>query len=326
MNKYRLSDASRSFSYQDNGEKRHVTLRQIVALQDFHDVQAGTLGGWVEDEQVLSQQGNCWIYDENSMVFGGSRIADSARISQPCTIYDGVDISGHAWVDGAEICRGARLSGNVLVQRSRVSGECLLGDDARILNGSEIIAARGLTLDNDATLRIYDRATVNHSRILHQAQIYGDAIVNYAFVEHRAEVFDFALLEGNEENDVWVCDCAKVYDRARLVAGQGEDAIPTLRYSAQLAENAVVEGNCVLKHHVRVGGEAQLRGGPLVLDDFVLVHGRAQLSGNLLIEGHVEIGGDAAVIALEEAYIHLRGPKVISGAERITRTPLLGAL
>jgi len=326
MNKYRLSDASRSFSYQDNGEKRHVTLRQIVALQDFHDVQAGTLGGWVEDEQVLSQQGSCWIYDENSMVFGGSRIRDSARISQPCTIYDGVEIGGHAWVDGSEICRGARLSGNVLVQRSRVSGECLLSDDARILNGSEIIAARGLTLDRDATLRIYDRATVNHSRVLHQAQIYGDAIVNYAFVEHRAEVFDFALLEGNEENDVWVCDCAKVYDRARLVAGRGEDAIPTLRYSAQVAENAVVEGNCVLKHHVRVGGDARLSGGPLVLDDFVLVQGRAQLSGNLLIEGHVEIGGDAAVIALEEESIHLRGPKVMSGVERITRTPLLGAL
>ncbi|MEK0168742.1 YdcK family protein [Pseudescherichia vulneris] len=326
MNKYRLSDASRSFSYQDNGEKRHVTLHQIVALRDFHDVQAGTLGGWVEDEQVLSQQDSCWIYDENSMVFGGSRIRDSARISQPCTIYDGVEISGHAWVDGSEICRGARLSGNVLVQRSQVSGECLLGDDARILNGSEIIAARGLTLDHDATLRIYDRATVNHSRILHQAQIYGDAIVNYAFVEHRAEVFDFALLEGNEENDVWVCDCARVYDRARLVAGRGEDAIPTLRYSAQVAENAVVEGNCVLKHHVRVGGEARLSGGPLVLDDYVLVQGRAQLRGNLLIEGHIEISGDAAVTALEEESIHLRGPKVMSGAERITRTPLLGAL
>lgn len=325
MNKYRLSDASRVFSYQDNGEKRHVTLRQIVALEDFHDVQAGTPGGWVDDEQVLSQQGSCWIYDENSMVFAGSRIRDSARISQACTIYDGVEISGNAWVDGSAICRGARLSGNVLVQRSWVSGECLLGDDARILNGSEIIAARGLTVDNDATLRIYERATVNHSRIVHQAQIYGDAIVNYAFVEHRAEVFDFALLEGNEENDVWVCDCAKVYDRARVVAGRGEDAIPTLRYSAQVAENAVVEGNCVLKHHVRVGGEARLSGGPLVLDDFVLVQGRAQLSGNLLIEQHIEISGDAAVIALEEEYIHLRGPKVISGAERITRTPLLGS-
>ncbi|WP_312226723.1 YdcK family protein [Pseudescherichia sp.] len=325
MNKYRLSDASRSFSYQDNGEKRHVTLRQIVALEDFHDVKAGAPGGWVEDDQVLSQQGSCWIYDENSMVFGGSRVRDSARISQPCTIYDGVEISDNAWVDGSDICRGARLSGNVLVQRSRVSGECVLSDDARILNGSEIVAARGLTVDNDATLRIYERATVNHSRIVHQAQIYGDAIVNYAFIEHRAEVFDFALLEGNEENDVWVCDCAKVYDRARIVAGRGEDAIPTLRYSAQVAENAVVEGNCVLKHHVRVGGEARLSGGPLVLDDFVLVQGRAQLSGSLLIEAHIEIGGDAAVIALEEEYIHLRGPRVISGAERITRTPLLGS-
>ena len=88
----------------------------------------------------------------------------------------------------------------------------------------------------------------------------------------------------------------------------------------------MVEGNCVLKHHVRVGGDARLSGGPLVLDDFVLVQGRAQLSGNLLIEGHVEIGGDAVVIALEEESIHLRGPKVMSGAERITRTPLLGAL
>ena len=325
MNKYRLSEASRSFSYQDNGEKKYVTLRQIVALDDFHDVKAGTPGGWVEDELVLSQQGSCWIYDENSMVFGGSRIRDSARLTQPCTIYGGVEISGNAWVDGSDICRGARLSGNVLVQRSRVSGECLLSDEARILNGSEIVAARGLTVDNDATLRIYERATVNHSRIVHQAQIYGNAIVNYAFVEHRAEVFDFALLEGNEENDVWVCDCAKVYDRARIVAGRSEDAIPTLRYSAQVAENAVVEGNCVLKHHVRIGGEARLSGGPLVLDDFVLVHGRAQLSGNLLIEEHIEISGDAAVIALEEEYIHLRGPKVMSGAERITRTPLLGS-
>lgn len=259
------------------------------------------------------------------MVFGGSRVRDSARISQPCTIYDGVEISDNAWVDGSDICRGARLSGNVLVQRSRVSGECVLSDDARILNGSEIVAARGLTIDNDATLRIYERATVNHSRIVHQAQIYGDAIVNYAFIEHRAEVFDFALLEGNEENDVWVCDCAKVYDRARIVAGRGEDAIPTLRYSAQVAESAVVEGNCVLKHHVRVGGEARLSGGPLVLDDFVLVQGRAQLSGSMLIEAHIEIGGDAEVIAMEEEYIHLRGPRVISGAERITRTPLLGS-
>ncbi len=137
----------------------------------------------------------------------------------------------------------------------------------------QVIAARGLTADRDKVLQIYQRATVSASRILHQAQIYGDAFVEHAFVEHRAEVFDQARLEGNEENDVWVCDNARVYGNARLIAGRGEDAIPTVRYSSQVAENAVIEGNCLLKHRAMVGGEAQLRGGPILLDDDVLIQG-----------------------------------------------------
>jgi hypothetical protein len=58
MNKYRLSDERRAFSYQINGEKQKVSLRQIIALRDFGDVTAGTVGGWVDDETALSQEGN----------------------------------------------------------------------------------------------------------------------------------------------------------------------------------------------------------------------------------------------------------------------------
>ena len=78
--------------------------------------------------------------------------------------------------------------------------------------------AQGLTADRDKYLQIYQRATVSASRIVHQAQIYGDAFVEHAFVEHRAEIFDYARLEGNEENDVWVCDNARVYDMLTSVA------------------------------------------------------------------------------------------------------------
>lgn len=124
-------------------------------------------------------------------------------------------------------------------------------------------------------LQIFDNATVSQSRVVHQAQIYGDAMVNFAFIEHRAEVFDNALIEGNDLNNVWVCDCAKVYGNAKLIAGTEEDAIPTLRYSSQVAENAVVEGNCVIKHHVLIGGQAWLRGGPILIDDRVVIQGRA---------------------------------------------------
>ncbi|ANR77337.1 acetyltransferase [Kosakonia sacchari] len=312
--------------YQISGEKRSVALRQIIALRDFNDVVAGSAGGWVDNENVLDQQGNCWIYDENSMVFHGSAVRDNARVTQPCVICHDVVIADNAWVDGSEISHGAQLSDNVTVQASTVRGLCHLRGDARILSGCDIIAAQGLTLDNEQILQIYDSATVSHSRVVHQAQIYGDAIVNYAFIEHRAEVFDFALLEGNELNDVWVCDCAKVYGHARVVAGTLDDEIPTIRYSSQVAEHAVVEGNCILKHHVLVGGHAWLRGGPLQLDEKVVIQGNARIHGNVLIEHQIEIGGDAVVDAQEGESILIRGPKVINDTQHITRTPLVGSL
>lgn len=326
MNKYRLSEEPRTFSYQIGGEKKTVVLRQIIALRDFNDVTAGSYGGWVDEENVVDQQGNCWIYDENSLVFSGSRISGNARITRPCVICHDVVIKDNAWVDECEISHGAELSDNVTVQSSTVRGECYLRGHARILHGSNIYAARGLTLEREQVLQIYDRATVSHSRVVHQAQIYGDAVVKYAFIEHRAEVFDFAQLEGNVLNDIWVCDCAKVYGHARVIAGTGDDDIPTLRYSSQVAEHAVVEGNCVLKHHVLVGGNARLSGGPLQLDENVVVEGNARIQGNVLIAHQVTLTDDAVVEALEGENILLRGPKVINRDQRITRTPLAGAI
>ncbi len=70
MRKYRLSEQTRQYCYEEEHGKQSVTLRQIVALIDFADVKAGSEGGWVDEECALSQQGECWIYDVNSVVFG----------------------------------------------------------------------------------------------------------------------------------------------------------------------------------------------------------------------------------------------------------------
>ena len=82
----------------------------------------------------------------------------------------------------------------------------------------------------------------------------------------------------------------------------------------------------MLKHHVRVGGNARLRGGPILLDDHVVIQGDARIEGDVLIEYHIDIGDSVVVEALPGEAIHLRGRKAISGAQRITRTPLFGAL
>jgi len=326
MKKYRLSDETRLYHSHDGETKSTVTLRQIIALRDFHDVTAGTQGGWLDDESALSHDGSCWIYDENSVVYAGAQIQGNARITQACVISHAAQIGDNCWIDAANISHGARLSDSVTVQRSEIRGECHLYGNARVLHNSTIVAAIGLTPDREQILQIFDNATVSQSRVVHQAQIYGDAMVNFAFIEHRAEVFDNALIEGNDLNNVWVCDCAKVYGNAKLIAGTEEDAIPTLRYSSQVAENAVVEGNCVIKHHVLIGGQAWLRGGPILIDDRVVIQGRARISGDVLIEHRITINDDAVIEALSGENIHLRGEKVINGNQRITRTPLLGAL
>lgn len=326
MRKYRLSEQTGQYCYQEEDGKQCVTLRQIVALIDFADVKAGSEGGWVDEESALSQQGECWIYDANSVVFAGARILDDARLNGPCVVSHGAIISGRASIHASQVSHHAQIGDNVTISQSLVRGYCRLADEARLLPHCQVIAARGLTADRDKVLQIYQRATVSASRILHQAQIYGEAFVEHAFVEHRAEVFDHARLEGNEENDVWVCDNARIYGHARLIAGRGEDAIPTVRYSSQVAENAVIEGNCLLKHRAMVGGEAQLRGGPILLDDDVLIQGRAVIVGDVIVEHQVTLGDEVQIAAREGEAIHLRGPKTLGGQQQITRTPLLGAL
>lgn len=80
----------------------------------------------------------------------------------------------------------------------------------------------------------------------------------------------------------------------------------------------------MLKHHVLIGGNARLYGGPILLDEHILIQGNARLQGEVLIEDHVEITDNAVIEAADGDAIHLRGPKVINGEQRITRTPLAG--
>ncbi|HEY4469281.1 MAG TPA: YdcK family protein [Klebsiella sp.] len=326
MRKYFLSEQVRQFHYQADGITHSVNLRQIVAIRDFADVKAGDEGGWLDNEAALSHDGECWIYDANSAVFAGAKIEGNARLTGECIISLGAIVSDNAHLDSVHVSHYARISDNVTISHSQIRGYCHLADNAQILPHCLIIAAQGLTADNDKILRIYQHATVSASRIIHQAQIYGHAFVEHAFVEHRAEIFDHARLEGNDENDVWICDNARVYGNARIIAGREEDAIPTLRYSSQVAEHAVVEGNCLLKHRVMVGGHAHLRGGPILLDDNVLIEGHAVICGDVVIEHQVTIGDKARIEASAGDAIYLRGEKVINGDDHFTRTPIVGFL
>lgn len=52
-------------------------LFRIKALIEFGNVKAGELGGFVEKEENLSQDGNAWVYD-NARVYGDACVCGDA--------------------------------------------------------------------------------------------------------------------------------------------------------------------------------------------------------------------------------------------------------
>ena len=60
-------------------------LYQIKALKDFGEVKKGDLGGYIESEANLSQEGNCWIS-------GNVKISGDAKFSQHDEVFEETEI------------------------------------------------------------------------------------------------------------------------------------------------------------------------------------------------------------------------------------------
>ena len=98
----------------------HILYR-IKALSSFGCVSAGDLGGFLESEKNLSQNGNAWVSGD-AEVFGDAWVYGDAEVS------GNARVSGNAWVSGnAEVFGDARVSGN-----AEVSG------DAEVFGNAEV--------------------------------------------------------------------------------------------------------------------------------------------------------------------------------------------
>ena len=97
MKKYELTSETKVI----NG----VELYRIKAIESFGSVGKGDLGGWIESEKNLSQDGNAWVGEnamvyENAIVAGNSTVIGNAFISGNATVSGYATVSGNAWVEG----------------------------------------------------------------------------------------------------------------------------------------------------------------------------------------------------------------------------------
>ena len=78
MNKYEMLQ-------DDKIEIEGHTHYRIKALKDFGNVKAGDIGGYIEKEENLSQEGTCWVYDS-------ARVYGNARVYENGCVYGGVSV------------------------------------------------------------------------------------------------------------------------------------------------------------------------------------------------------------------------------------------
>ena len=127
------------------------TLRRIEALKDFADVKKGDKGGYIETEDNLSQEGNCWVYG-NAKVLDLSRVYENAIIKGQATIYGSAEVGGNVVItDNAKIYDNAIIHGY-----SKVYDKAMVRYNANVK----------------------DNANVHDSVDVHDAVICGDADIS----------------------------------------------------------------------------------------------------------------------------------------------------
>ena len=102
-----------------------VTFNRIRALvrikNEFFRVNPGELGGWIESEDNLSHEGNCWVCGD-AEVYGDAKVCGNAWVGGNARVYGDAEVCGNARVGGyAMVCGNARVCGDAWIYKKNHS-------------------------------------------------------------------------------------------------------------------------------------------------------------------------------------------------------------
>ena len=141
------------------------TLYRIKLLISLPFMPEGTLGGFVESEYNLSQEGDCWIADE-AAVYGHSVVTEGGWVGGSSRVYGHSIIRGTGYIDDAVIIRSSEIKdktvikGSAILQESSIGGSTIIEDNARLEN-----------------VRVPWRATINGDCYLKNVSVCGEAYI-----------------------------------------------------------------------------------------------------------------------------------------------------
>lgn len=165
----------KDLSYTFDGHK----LYRIEALKDFGDVKKGSIGGFIENEKNLSQEGNCWIYLDgkvynNANVFGNAVIDGHAQVCDNAIVFDKAQVRGYSKVkNNARVFNNARMEDcSIVKDNAQVYGNSLLLDNAQVCDNAHLI---GTCLVRDNAIVCGDACIYDVVRFISDAKIMSPA-------------------------------------------------------------------------------------------------------------------------------------------------------
>ena len=182
-NKYKITDKFIKY-----GER---VVWQIISRE------TGVRGGWIEKEDNLSFEGDCWIAD-SAVVCDDAKISGNAQVHGEAIINGKAKVSENATVSGqARITESASIADHAFVSdKSTISGSAKLFENAVVSGNSGIF---GLA-------KVHGNAEVRHSLIAGSSDVCGSAKIQLG------QVYDDATVSGG-----WVF--GRVYGHGKVSGG-----------------------------------------------------------------------------------------------------------
>ena len=86
---------NKKYEFTGTKETQAGTLHQIRAIRDFGNVEAGDIGGWIEKEENLSHDGDCWVFGY-AEVYGNAEVYGDASVFGNASVYGNARVCGNA--------------------------------------------------------------------------------------------------------------------------------------------------------------------------------------------------------------------------------------
>jgi carbonic anhydrase/acetyltransferase-like protein (isoleucine patch superfamily) len=173
--------------------RRVHRIRALRGINNGYRIRKGELGGWIENESNLSQEGDCWV-GGNACVFEGACVKDNAFVCGSAVIRGDALIK-----DESEIYRSCRIYSGI------VKGHAIISDYATVRGGVirdySIVSDHAIIADNAI---ISDNARVKgHAAVFQRGKIGGDMLIDgYSIIRGNAAIKGHSYIHcGHISND-----------------------------------------------------------------------------------------------------------------------------